>query len=149
MAKRLRPKPIAPGVTLAFRIVTPSSAENSPIDKPDESIVWIPNCPPLQATEIDIVLVASSMPVSGWPGRNAMGTKLVGTYELASGESVWVVYRVVDMPHLRSAGKGTGSYYRGRSKDDLESDDLRALIFGVESDGSWAIIDCAVEFKRS
>lgn len=149
MAKWPRPTPIAPGVTLAFRIVTPYSAVNSPIAEPSENIIWIPNCPPPQATEIDIMLVASTTPVSGWPGKNKMGTKLVGTYELASGESVWVVYWVVDMPDLSSATKGVGRFYKGRGEDDLKSGNLRALVFGHEPDGSRVIYDCAVKGKGS
>lgn len=142
-----RPKPIAPGVTLAFRIVTPHSAVTSPIGEADKNVTWLPNCPPLRATEIDIMIISPTTPVTGWPGKNKMGTKPVGSYKLENGELVWVVYWVVDMPNLSAAAKGSVQFYRGRTKDDLKSDHLRALAFGEEPDGSRVIYDCAVMGK--
>ncbi len=140
-----RPKPIAPGVTLAFRIVTPYSAVTSVIKELDKKVVWIPNCPPPHATEIDIIFVAPTTPITGWPGKSNMGTKLVGSYELTNGESVWVVYWVVNMPDLSPTSKGTNTFYKGRGEEDLKSSDLRAIVFGNELDGSRVIYDCTVK----
>lgn len=144
-----RPRPIAPGVILAFRIVTPYSAVTSPVSEADKNVAWLPNCPLGRATEVDIIIVSPTTPVTGWPGKNKMRTKPVGSYRLANGESVWVVYWVVDMPDLSSATKGTGRFYKGRTKEDLKSDKLRALVFGEEPDGSRVIYDCAVMGRGS
>lgn len=144
-----RPKPIAPGVTLAFRIVTPHSAVTSLIGEADRNVKWIPNCPSPRATEIDIIIVSPSTPITDWPGKNKMGTKLIGSYELANDESVWAVYWVVDMPDLSPSTKGIGGFYKDRSQEDLKSDSLRALVFGEESDGSRVMYDCAVKGKGS
>lgn len=144
-----RPKPIAPGVILAFRIVTPYSAVTSPISEAERSMTWIPNCPSPRANEIDIMILSPPTPVTGWPGKNKMGTKPIGSYRLTNGESVWAVYWVVDMPDLSSATKGIGRFYKGRGEEDLESDGLRALVFGKEPDGSRVIYDCAVMGKGS
>jgi len=143
------PRPIAAGVTLAFRIVTPCSAATSPMGAADRKAIWLPNCPSQRATEIDIMIISPTTPVSGWSGKNTMGTTPVGSYKLENGESVWVVYWVVDMPNLATATQGTGRFYRGRSKEDLQSDTLRALVFGKEPDGSRVIDDCAVMGKGS
>jgi hypothetical protein len=144
-----RPRPIAAGVTLAFRIVTPCSAVTSPMGAADRNAIWLPKRPPQRATEIDIMVISPTTPVSGWPGKNTMGTTPVGSYKLENGESVRVVYWVVDMPNLATATQGTGRFYRGRSKEDLQSDILRALVFGKEPDGSRVIDDCAVMGKGS
>jgi hypothetical protein len=144
-----RPTTIAPGVTLAFRIVTPHSAVTSRISQEDQNITWIPNCSPPRATEIDIMIVAPTTPVIGWPGKNKMGTKLIGSYPLTNGESVWAVYWVVDMPDLSPATKGVGKFYKGQSEEDLKSDELRAMVFGSEPDGSRVMYDCAVMGKGS
>jgi len=144
-----RPRLIAPGVTLAFRIVTPYSAVTIPISDSDKNITWLPNCPPQRATEIDVFIVSSMTPVSGWPGKNKMKTNPVGSYRLANGESVWVVYWVVDMPDLSSATKGVGRFYKGGSEEDLKSDNLRAIVFGKEPDGSRVMYDCVVMGKGS
>jgi len=144
-----RPKSIAPGVTLAFRIVTPYSAVTIPISNADKkkNIIWLPNCPTQRATEIDILIVSSKTPVAGWPGKNKMATNLVKSYSLANGESVWVVYRVMDMPDLLYETKGAGRYFKCRSEENLKSDNLRAIIFGKEPDGSRVMYDCVAKSK--
>ena len=144
--KWVRPEIIALGITLAFRIVTPHSAVTSFITEKESDINWIPNCSTPLATEIDIIITSPSTPV-GWPGKNKMGTKLVGYYKLANYVTVWVVYWVVNMPHLPSVSKGTANFYKGRSYNDLKSDYLRALVFGKEPDGSRVLYDCAVVGK--
>lgn len=140
-----RPKPIAPGVTLAFRIVTPHSAVTSTINEEDRNITWIPNCCPPYATEIDILIVSTNVAVTGWPGKRKMGTKPIGTYNLSNGDSICAVYRIIGMPDFSSADKKTGTFYRGHTREDLKSRNLRALVFGQEADDSRVIFDCAVE----
>jgi len=71
-----------------------------------------------------------------------MGTSWVGAFQLENGETVRVVYRVVDMPDL-AMPKGIIRFYKGRSEEDLKSDTLRALVFGTAPDGSRVIYDCA------
>lgn len=149
MERWSRPKSIAPGVTLAFRIVTPHSAVTSPISNSERGITWLPNCPPPCATEITIIIMAQTTHVAGWPGKNRMDTKLIGSYKMANGESIWAVYRIVDMPDFTTATKGLSRFYKGRSDEDLNSDNLRALVFGKEPDGSRVIYDCTVRGKDS
>jgi hypothetical protein len=38
---------------------------------------------------------------------------------------------------------------KGRSEKDLESDGLRALVFGREPDGSRVMYDCAVQGRTA
>jgi len=66
-----RPKPIAKGVTLAYRIVTPWSSVTSSIGETKRDIIWIPNAPKPKATEIDIIITAQTTPVTGWPGKRS------------------------------------------------------------------------------
>ena len=150
LEKWSRPKPIAPGVTLALRIVTPFSAVSTPIDKKvDKDIIWLPNCSPHRATEMYVFLVSPKTHTTSWPGKNGMGTKLVGYYCLKNGESVWVVYREIDVPDLSKFTKGKGYPYRGRTKEDLNSDDLRMFAFGNSPDGSKVIYDLKVSVDVS
>jgi hypothetical protein len=100
-----------------------------------------------RATEIDILIISHSTLVT--PGKNKMETKPVGSYELENDESVWVVYWVVDLPYPFPAPAGGGQFYRGRTKEDLKHEGLRALVFGDEPDGSRVIYDCAVAAKDS
>lgn len=141
-----RPPEIAPGVTLAFRIVTPWSAttHNTP-ENICKELVWIPNAPAGEATEIDVFLISAQTLVTDWPGKRGMGTSLIGSFQLESGESVWIVYRTVPMPDFDKLTQGIGRFYKGKSKNDLEGDGLRALLFGTAEDGSRVVYDCAVQ----
>jgi hypothetical protein len=145
-----RPPEISPGITLAFRIVTPWSAVTNAIEGSNvKGVIWLPKAPETKATEIDILMSKPTSPVSGWPGKRSMGTSLIGSIPLENGETVWAVYWVVAMPDLASLGKGTGRLYKGRSKKDLEEEGLRALVFGTEPDGSRVMYDCAVQGKTA
>ena len=77
-----------------------------------------------------------------------MGTKLIDSYTLISGESVWAVYWTVEMPDLSGITQGTGTFYKNRSHEDLKSGDFRALVFGTADDESRVIYDCAVVGKN-
>lgn len=141
-----KPPEIAPGVTLAFRIITPSSAATSAIEASNISgVTWLPNAPVEMATEIDIFFVSAATPVSGWPGKRSMGTSLIGSILLENGDKVWAVSWLIDMPDLSRLSKGRGGFYKGRSRADLEGAQLRALVFGNEADGSRVMYDCAVQ----
>jgi len=140
-----RPKEIAPGITLVFRIVTPHSAVSTPIASLNKNIVWIPAPPPGQAVEIDIFITSPNALVSSWPGKNSMNTKLVGSISLESGDKIWVVYMVITLPNFKNV-QGTARYFKGRSKDDLKGKELRAIVFAQEKDGSRIIIDSVVVF---
>ncbi len=145
-----RPSEFAPGITLAFRIVTPWSAVTHIIeDTNSKRVTWLPNAPERKATEIDILMTKPTIPVTGWPGKRSMGTSLIGSIPLESGETVWAVYWVVDMPVSTGLGKGTGRFLKGRSEKDLDSEGLRALVLGTAPDGSRVIYDCAVERRTA
>ena len=78
-----------------------------------------------------------------------MGTALIGSIPLESGETVWAVYWNIDMPDLSELGKGIGRFYKGKNREDLKIDGLRALVIGTEPDGSRMIYDCAVKKKTN
>lgn len=136
---------IAPGITLAFRIVTPWSAVNTPVkEDKSESITWLPNAPESKATEIDILITKPTTPLTEWPGRQLIGTSFIGALLLANGEITWAVYRIVDMPDFSNLGTGTGHFFKGKNEKDLKGKDLRSFAFGTQPDGSRIIFDCAV-----
>lgn len=145
----LRPNPLVPGVVLAFRIVTPASSVRGPITPSDAGVLWLPNAPEGKATEIDILIVAASTAVSGWPGKRSMGTSLIGSIQLGGGETAWAVRRVIDIPKDLSLPRGSGRFYKGRSRADLENANLRALVLGTELDGSRVIYDWAVDARSA
>jgi hypothetical protein len=147
--KWARPPDIAPGVMLAFRIVTPSSAVNLSFDPSKYGhLKWIPNAPEGRATEIDILITSPAVHTSGWPGKRSMNTQLVDSMKLDSGERVWVVYHVIDMPNFAALrdtfSRGAFRYFKGRSRTDVTGPGLRAIAFAEQKDRSRIIYDCAV-----
>ena len=140
-----KPVNISPGITLAFRIMTPWSAVTSYINRSNaKKVRWLNNAPKPMATEIDILFTEASVPVTGWPGKRSMNTSLIGQIPLENGNTVWVVYRVVEMPDLSHVSNKTGNFYKGRSREDIKSEGLKALVIGTENDGSVVLYDCAV-----
>ena len=138
-----RPDPIAGVMTLAHRIVTPSSAVTTPIGQEKRTIIWLSNAPKGKATEIDIIITSPTATVSGWPGKKSMNTALIDKFKLENNETVWAVHRVIDSPKLPATGKGY--FLKGKGKEDLKNGSLRAIGFGNEHDGARTIYDCAVE----
>jgi hypothetical protein len=139
-----RPKDIAPGVTLAYRIVVPTVAVNIPItEQLPASIEWIPAAPEGRAVEIDIVFTAAGTKVTSWPGRNAMKSQLVGKLELDNGDTVWVVHRITEVPPLPS-GRGRITQFKSSPDVDITDTHLRAIVFGKSDDDSRMMIECLV-----
>lgn len=150
MEKWPRPSEIARGITLAFRIVTPWSAVTNAVSgSKTKGVHWLPNAPKPRATEIDILLVKPTTPVTGWPGKRSMGTSLIGSIVLSNAETVWAVCRVVAMPDLTALSYRPGRFYKGKNEKDLEDGGLRALAFGRELDGSRVMYDCAVQSRTA
>lgn len=142
-----RPNEIAPGVTLAYRIVTPCSAVNTPYDESKfKNVKWILNAKEGKATEIDVIITDPSILISDWPGKHSMNTKIIGSIKLPNGETVWIVYWEIEMPTI-PIKKLTPTYFIGKSKKDLQGDNLHILLFGNEKDGSRVLYDFAIIVK--
>lgn len=145
-----RPKEIAPGITLAYRIITPhTSVTTSTSLGSYKKVIWIPNSSESKATEIDILITAKGTTGTDWPGKNSMGTSLIGSFHLNNGDRVWAVYREIDPPDLSKIGNGEGRFFKGKSKEDLKNENLRAMVFDSEADGSRVIYDYAVKLQSA
>jgi hypothetical protein len=80
-----------------------------------------------------------------------MGTSLVGSLTLTSGETVWVVSQNVAMPDLSKGGPMPfGKFFKGRSWRDLKrGQPLRSLLFQHQADGSRTVFDLAGIYNPS
>ncbi len=144
----LRPNEINKGVTLAYRIVVPTSSVTIPKNgKISESIIRIPAAPKGKAIEIGIILTDASVQVSGWPGRRAMKNGLAGKIVLDNYETVWVVYRSIDMPVIDIPKKGVATAFQAAENVGQIEGQLRGIIFGTDENGSRFTIDCAARYK--
>jgi hypothetical protein len=97
-----RPSDLSPGLTRAFDIVVPASEVTMPAmpghpktnaSKADKKIVWVPTAPNGYATYFTVVFTTAevTMATSGWPGRRAMGSRLIWRAALPNGQTVWLV----------------------------------------------------------
>jgi hypothetical protein len=142
-----RPAEIAPGITLAYLIVTPSAAVSSAIDGKDKNITWIPNSAEGMATEIAILITKPEVKCDAgdWPAKKTMGMQLIGSFVLANGETVWAVWRHMKQPEFKMAKPGVGQFYKGKSQEDLKGADLRAIAFGENEGGHRVMYDTIVQ----
>ncbi|PLS84811.1 MAG: hypothetical protein CYG60_15945 [Actinobacteria bacterium] len=94
-----RPTDLVPGITRAFDILIPASEVTTPkhpetnAPSAKKKIVWIPSPPDGYATYFTVVFTTAeaTAATSGWPGRRAMGSRLVWRTELPNGQTVWLV----------------------------------------------------------
>ena len=140
-----RPREIAPGFTLAFRIVVPWSSVTIPHEeKQEEEVIWIPGVEKPQGVEIDVVITSRPSSVSHWPGKTSMNTQPIGVIPLANGERAWLVYHVIDIKSFPVPPTGTARFFRESDREKLaNAQSVRALLFAEEQDGSRAMLRIA------
>ena len=144
----LRPTPIGPGVTLAYRILIPASAVNLPMsDGIPSSILWVKAPPLATAVEISLVITDQGTVVSDWPGSRSMNTQLVGSFGLEDNATLWIVYRVVEMPQFGTL-RGKATKFKSGRGIDLGGPGIRAILFGKASDGSRFMVECATNMSN-
>jgi len=143
-----RPAEIAPGITLAYRLVIPASALTIQVTlyNDDKDVVWIPSPPEGMAVEISLLLTLPGVIVPDWPGKNSlMNTELVGTFLLENGETLWMVHRITPVPQLSTSNlKGQPIWFNSYNQDKLPADGLRAIVIGTADDGSKFLFESAV-----
>jgi hypothetical protein len=145
--KRNRPAPIFPGLTLALRIVTPAAAVSMLIDSSLKDYISIPIPSLDKAIEIIIFISTEESIGSNWPGKRSMNTFLIGSFLLANGETVCLVYRVTDIPSHPDSLKGSANLLHGKSLADLKGCKIRAHVFFDNPDGSLGIYDTDIVSK--
>jgi hypothetical protein len=78
-----------------------------------------------------------------------MKTRLVGSFPLASGSRVSVVWWDIPMPTIPPL-QATPKFVRGATMADLKAaDGLHMLAFGDHADGSKVIYDCVARYQNS
>jgi hypothetical protein len=145
ITKWAAPQPIAPGVQLAFRIITSCSSVCTPYTNV-ANIIQLPKPAEGTALEIDILIVEPTVKlIPEWPGKDNMNTSLVGSFQLPSGRTVWIVYWEIPVPAIMTNQlTGRVKYYEGYTREDMNIDGLKVLVFGEEPDGSRTFYDYKV-----
>lgn len=146
MSRWSRPREISPGVTLAFRIIIPTSELRPLKIRTVKTITWIAAPPIGQAVEFLIFLTTPATKVTHWPGRRAMRTQFIAKLLLPNRETLWLVYRSqLVTPELRSnISHHKSSIRKSLPATDFTDPSLRSLLLGRHSDGSWYFIEVAM-----
>lgn len=149
-----RPNDIAPGVTLAFRIVIPGSDLHvSPMPSSDrKQLSWID--PPIenQLVEIDLIITEPNVRTTDWPAKNGMGTSLLSSSILPSGETLWLVYLyadieegwILDRERFRAQLRRVKPRFVHASSL-LKAGNPRFMVMGFYQDGSRYFMDLAAK----
>lgn len=138
------PPEIAPGMTLALKVLISSAAADLRSDR-DVDVTLIPKPPEPGAVEVSILLIGPTAKFSQWPGKS-MGTENVGSFSLPNGETLWVVYRNLDGVPAISTNLSMESLVRfdGVPTELDVQGRYGILVFGDEENGSRCILDMVV-----
>ncbi len=142
--KWLKPPEICAGCTLALRIIIPEDAVTIPIsDKDPCSALWITAPPTGKAIEIVLLFTAPHSNFSGWPGRDSMGTDLLGSFQIENGYRLWIVHYMIDKPIIDTKW-GAVTYFKSGKAVVQQSRNHREIIFSQTKDGSRILFECYV-----
>ncbi len=144
-----QPLPHAEGLTLACRIHIPYHAANIPDSQLDPSVHWIPCATPGYSVEFAIILSEWPFDPEDWPGRQAMGTQVVGSIPLERSGRLWVVYHIV--PSIKSPLPPASNlqYFKGMSEHDMLNSANRAWMWGTHDDGSIIIQESPITITKN
>lgn len=144
-----KPAEISAGCTLALRIIIPGDAVTIAISEKDpRSTIWIPAPASGKAIEIVLLLTAPHFDTVSWPGRDSMGTQLLGSFVIDNGYRSWMVYYVINKPTMDTRS-GTVTYFKSGKRAMQESRRHRAIIFSQSIDGSRILLECNVEIQET
>jgi hypothetical protein len=137
-----------PGATRGFDILVLASDVRTP-KHPDantfsgKGIVWVPPAPEGCATHFTVQFTSAELTTEilpGWPGREAMGTRLIWKAELPNGQTVWLVALVRpadDWLRNNVTGFKRSAFRAGRRKFEKagysELEEARAFIYGQDN----------------
>lgn len=135
---------IAPGMTLAFRIIIPESELREPVSTSKKKIEWIKAPKEKHYVEIDVILTKPYVKTSSWPGKNNMQTSLLKEIKLSNGDTLWLVYRYHPM---NSEDIQKLEQYKKTSQTKLKeihSKNLKGILGDAEKDGSRKFIEVSL-----
>lgn len=139
-----RPPELSLGVILPCRVQVPWYGPTVPESTLDNTVTWIQTAPLGKALEFLVIVTSAAACVTDWPARRSMNTELVGTLTLDSRDRVWVVYHIIDWTDPPSI-TGKPRFAKGKTAADLRGENVRALAWRQERDGSISLLDAPLK----
>lgn len=138
-----RPHSLVSPLVLAARLYVPWFSPSAQEREAPRDTVWIPSAPRDHSVEVTVFLLTSEVEPDGWPGRDSLGTQLVGQLPLEGGGRVCIVYRdTTTWPTLPTAQPNLRPF-AGNSQADLLNAN-RMVAWNEESDGSIVFIEVPI-----
>jgi hypothetical protein len=138
------PAPIVQGVTLACRVHIPSYGVSIPAPDLEKGVAWVAAPEDGNSIEFAVMMTEASVRVTDWPTKRSMGTELAGTFYLDDGSRVWIVHHQIATAEPRLPSEGTPRFFKGKGKEDLDTEGLRGLTWGDALDGSVVFFEAPV-----
>ena len=147
LGKWLRPESLLNPFVLAARLYVPFfSPSESPRNIP-EGTVRIPSAPNGHSVEITIFLLSPKVSPEGWPGRNNMGTQLIGNLPLEGGGRVSIVHRLTNVWPSIPKRTVVPNFFAGKNLTDLRKAN-RMVAWGEETDGSIVFVELPININN-
>ena len=148
LGKWLRPESLVNPFVLAARLYIPFfSPSASPREIPLNT-VKIHSAPVDHSVEITIFLLNSKVSQVGWPGKNNLGTELVGNLPLEGGGRVSIVHRRTNVWPSIPKRPVSPRLFTGKSLEDLDRAN-RMVAWGEETDGSIVFIELPIKITNN
>jgi len=141
-----RPAEVTPGFTRALVIIQPEAV--AVVDEPERpgDVVLMPMTAGEDPVHFDVYLERPGANLASWPGKNAMGTVLVGRGPLAGGAGTCcVVARRADVESGPVTLPRPDPDEVERMKADIARGDRYMTLFAMQPDGAMALIDGRAE----
>ncbi|MEX0921424.1 MAG: hypothetical protein WDZ84_01495 [Rhodovibrionaceae bacterium] len=130
-----RPTEIKPGVTVAYKILTPWTTVTTPRQEGERAFVEIPAAAEGNVIETTILLIDPKVQV------DTTGVYVAGALPLSNSDTAMVISAEGPMPKIKTPGKVTGRLAKGVTKEDLKSENIRALVFSDDDKGNRLIVE--------
>jgi hypothetical protein len=130
-----RPEEAKPGITLAYKILTPWASVTVPFFEAKWDLIQITSAVIGKANEATVLIVRPGLELQI---RNA---DLVDQLDLADGGRVVVVNSVIIVPNMETPATASARYFRGKSQEDLAGENLRAMMIANDHNVHRMIID--------
>lgn len=134
-------------LVLAARVYFPWFSPTISVTDAPSDIHWLPCAPFGQAVEVAIFLTNVNADPVAWPGRDSLGTKLVGILPLEGIGCVFAVHRYTDTWPSVPQTVRSPRFFAGKSKKDAENAN-RLVAWGEESDGSISFVEFPVTIRE-
>jgi hypothetical protein len=146
LGKWLRPKSLVYPFVLAARLYVPFFSPSGSQRNIPGGTVRIPSAPVGHSVEITIFLLSTKVSPEGWPGRNNMGTQLIGNLPLEGGGRVSIVHRLTNVWPTIPKRSVVPNFFAGKNSTDLNNAN-RMVAWGEEADGSIVFVELPININ--